>query len=215
MSKDTIYIEVTSINMFLYFYTPQSINWEKCEIIQAENTLNIKMHPPFASMTFSIPLPLFSTSFPFMCINKAAERHFSFWPGSWDFGLSSIHVLLAILLPVSMFSNSSSHSFVTLRTSSSGLGHENTRPSAATRHNIETPNTWTISCQRAASASRTTGLLVSTCHCLAVDLHIFHSFWLDGPGVVNQTKETWLLSLERPELLTNCFLFALHSVGRG
>lgn len=152
-----------------------------------------------------------------MYINKATECHFSFWPGSLDFGISSIHVLLAILLPVSMFSKSSSHSFVTLRTSFfwAWSWEHSSKRSYALMHNTETPNTWSISSHWAASTSLTTELLVSTYHCLAVDLHIFHSFWLDGPGVVNQTKETWLLSLERPKLFTNCFLFALHSVGRG
>lgn len=168
-------------------------------------------------MTFSIPLPLFSTSFPFICINKANECHFLFWPGFLDFGISSIHILLAILFSVSMFSMSSTLSVLLWLSEhpSSGLVHEHTYQGAANMHNTETPHTWGISCHwiRASSTSMTMGLLVSIYHCLAVDLHIFHCFWLDGSGVVNQIK-TWLLSLERPKLFTNCFLFALHGVGR-
>lgn len=51
-------------------------------------------------------------------------------------------------------------------------------------------------------------------HYLAVDLHVFHPFGLDESGIVNQTKETWLLRLARPTLFTDCFLFALRGVGR-
>ena len=57
----------------------------------------------FASMTFSIPLPFFSTSFPFIGINKATGHHFSFCSGSlesWDHEVFCCCCFLQILLVI-------------------------------------------------------------------------------------------------------------------
>lgn len=152
------------VNIFIYF-CPSKIKYKiegNVRYFQPKNTFTINMQLLYASITFSIPLPLFSTSFPFTFINKAIECDSSFWPVTvdWNFISPLIMFSLHFFSVFSMSSSNSSPSFVILRTSFSGLGHENTCQRAATMHDTET---WSISTHwiGASSASVTSGLPVS------------------------------------------------------
>ena len=103
-------------------------------------TMNMQLL--FASMTFSIPLPLFSTSFPFT--GDWTPLFILLWLFGPEFYFSSDHILLAIL--PSLCSPCPQATLPRLpwlsEHSSSKLGHENTCQSIVKVHDIETPNPW-------------------------------------------------------------------------
>jgi hypothetical protein len=123
-----------------------------------------------------------------------------------EFAFFSNHILLSLFF--SMSSSHSSHSFVTLkRTYFWGMSPKHCW-SAANIHTIKTPILehflilwYQATCQHFH---------------LVVDLCISHSFWLDESGIVNQTKEAWVLSLERPScsLTASCLCCMAWAEGR-
>lgn len=112
------------VNIFVYFCLLKGKYKVEGNMrsFKPKNIFSINMQLLYACMTFSIPLPLFSTSFPLTYRNKDIEFNFLFltWFCGLEFCLYSNHVLLATLLFVSVYSMSSSnlsHSLLTLRTS--------------------------------------------------------------------------------------------------
>ena len=79
-----------SFYFYIFLSTKQSIKlWKMWDNSSLKILFTMNMQLLFASMTFSIPLPLFSTSFPFTGINKATGHHFSFCSGSLDLSFIS------------------------------------------------------------------------------------------------------------------------------
>ena len=79
-----------SLYFYIFLLTKESIKLRKMwdnSSLKILFTMNMQLL--FASMTFSIPLPFFSTSFPFIGINKATGHHFSFCSGSLDLSFIS------------------------------------------------------------------------------------------------------------------------------